>query len=135
MSTFYRLILSVIVAGIAIIIQHYINNNTAEFSFNPIDFLFIFIPCAIVALISPAIIASGALFKASSGNREQGQVKWFNVSKGYGFVTRPSGEDIFVHFRSIRGDGRRVLREGQKIEYSVTDGEKGPQAEDVETLA
>jgi len=61
-------------------------------------------------------------------------VKWFNVSKGYGFVTRKTGEDIFVHFRSIQGEGRRVLREGQAVEFTVTEGDKGPQAEDVDTL-
>ncbi|WP_297291328.1 cold shock domain-containing protein [Oceanicoccus sp.] len=61
-------------------------------------------------------------------------MKWFNVSKGYGFVTRKTGEDIFVHFRSIQGEGRRVLREGQAVEFTVTEGDKGPQAEDVNTL-
>ncbi|MDG1771895.1 MAG: cold shock domain-containing protein [Oceanicoccus sp.] len=61
-------------------------------------------------------------------------MKWFNVSKGYGFVTRKTGEDIFVHFRSIQGEGRRVLREGQAVEFTVTEGDKGPQAEDVDTL-
>ncbi|MEH6556473.1 MAG: cold shock domain-containing protein [Oceanicoccus sp.] len=63
-----------------------------------------------------------------------GTVKWFNVSKGYGFVTRASGEEIFVHFRSISGNGRKVLREGQQIEFSVVDGDKGPQAEDVDIV-
>lgn len=65
--------------------------------------------------------------------REQGTVKWFNVSKGYGFITRENGDDVFVHFRSIRdkGRGRRSLVEGQTVQFSLSEGEKGPQAEDV----
>lgn len=64
-------------------------------------------------------------------NREQGSVKWFNDSKGYGFIQRESGEDIFVHFRAIEGDGYRSLRDGQKVEFTVVDGQKGLQAEGV----
>ena len=63
--------------------------------------------------------------------REVGTVKWFNNSKGYGFIQREKGGDVFVHFRSIRGDGFRTLNEGQRVEFTVTDGQKGPQAEDV----
>ncbi len=64
-------------------------------------------------------------------NREQGTVKWFNVTKGFGFITRDSGEDVFVHYRSVRGNGRRTLREGQRVLFQVVDGDKGLQAEDV----
>lgn len=63
--------------------------------------------------------------------KEQGTVKWFNGSKGYGFIERDSGEDVFVHFSAIVGDGFRSLDEGQRVEFNVTDGEKGPQAEEV----
>ncbi len=63
--------------------------------------------------------------------REQGVVKWFNDSKGFGFIQRASGEDIFVHFRAIQGDGYRSLQEGQTVEFVVTEGEKGLQAEEV----
>jgi cold shock CspA family protein len=66
------------------------------------------------------------------GPREQGQVKWFNATKGFGFITRGQGEDIFVHYRSIRGEGHRTLREGQPVEFVVIKGEKGLQAEDVQ---
>ncbi|HBC56821.1 MAG TPA: cold-shock protein [Gammaproteobacteria bacterium] len=65
--------------------------------------------------------------------REKGVVKWFNNSKGYGFITRDQGEDVFVHYRSIQGDGFRSLAEGQKVSFSVTKGDKGWQAEDVST--
>lgn len=63
--------------------------------------------------------------------REQGFVKWFNDSKGFGFIQRSTGEDIFVHFRAIQGDGYRSLRENQKVEFVVTEGAKGLQAEEV----
>ena len=63
--------------------------------------------------------------------RESGTVKWFNDSKGYGFIARDQGEDVFVHFSAIRGDGHRTLNEGQRVEFTVTQGQKGLQAEDV----
>lgn len=64
-------------------------------------------------------------------SRETGSVKWFNANKGFGFITRDSGDDVFVHFRSIRGEGHRVLHDGQRVEFEVSQGEKGLQADDV----
>ena len=69
--------------------------------------------------------------QASEGPRETGQVKWFNVSKGFGFIVKDDGEEIFVHFRSIRGENRRGLKDGQRVSFVVADSDKGPQAEDV----
>ncbi|AUA32171.1 cold shock domain-containing protein [Pseudomonas sp. SGAir0191] len=66
-----------------------------------------------------------------AGNRDMGTVKWFNTSKGFGFISRDSGDDIFVHFRAIRGEGHRILVEGQRVEFSVMHRDKGLQAEDV----
>ena len=63
--------------------------------------------------------------------RETGTVKWFNATKGYGFIVREDAEDVFVHYSSIRGEGYRKLDEGQKVEFTVIEGEKGPQADDV----
>jgi CspA family cold shock protein len=63
--------------------------------------------------------------------RERGTVKWFNNDKGFGFIQREHGDDVFVHFRAIRSDGYRTLAEGQLVEFTVTQGQKGPQAEDV----
>jgi CspA family cold shock protein len=63
--------------------------------------------------------------------RETGTVKWFNNSKGYGFLTSADGKDVFVHFSSITAEGFKSLEEGQKVEFEITDGEKGPQAKDV----
>ncbi|MNZ93384.1 Major cold shock protein CspA [compost metagenome] len=74
---------------------------------------------------------SAAAGQAPSGEREAGTVKWFNTSKGFGFISRDRGEDIFVHFRAIRGEGHRVLVEGQRVEFSVVQRDKGLQAEDV----
>lgn len=63
--------------------------------------------------------------------RELGTVKWFNASKGFGFITRDNGEDIFVHFRSIQGKGHRSLGEGQRVSFVVESSEKGLHAADV----
>jgi CspA family cold shock protein len=67
--------------------------------------------------------------------RETGTVKWFNDAKGFGFIERPQGGDVFVHFSSIRGAGFRTLTEGQKVQYGVAQGERGPQAQDVSPVA
>lgn len=60
-----------------------------------------------------------------------GTVKWFNESKGFGFIAQESGPDVFVHFSAITGDGFRTLVDGQKVEFTITQGQKGPQAENV----
>lgn len=62
---------------------------------------------------------------------QTGTVKWFNDEKGYGFISRENGSDVFVHFRSIVGDGRKTLIENQQVEFVVVDGQKGPQADRV----
>ncbi|RBP81873.1 cold shock domain-containing protein [Marinomonas rhizomae] len=67
-------------------------------------------------------------------DREQGTVKWFNSSKGFGFLTMENGDDVFVHYRAIRGRGRRFLVEGQLVRFYVTEGEKGKQAENVSII-
>ena len=65
-------------------------------------------------------------------DREGGTVKWFNVKKGYGFIVRDQGDDVFVHYRNIVGQGRRSIAEGQHVTFSVINGDKGPQADQVE---
>ena len=64
-------------------------------------------------------------------NQVVGTVKWFNDEKGYGFIEQEGGKDVFVHFSAINGTGRRSLQEGQKVTMDVTQGQKGPQAENV----
>ena len=67
-------------------------------------------------------------------SKEQGVVKWFNASKGYGFIQRQSGEDVFVHFSAIQSDGYKILNDGQRVEFGVKQGPKGLQAENVAPL-
>jgi CspA family cold shock protein len=64
----------------------------------------------------------------------KGKVKWFNEKKGFGFIEREDGDDVFVHFSAISGDGFKNLAEGQEVEFDVSDGEKGPQASNVVKL-
>src|SRR5437762_10688671 len=81
---------------------------------------------------SPAAILLSQKFKIETGNTmEQGTVKWFNDAKGFGFISRQSGDDVFVHFSAIQAGGFRSLQEGQTVEFDVTKGPKGFQAENV----
>ncbi len=65
---------------------------------------------------------------------EQGTVKWFNAAKGFGFISREGGEDVFVHFKEIVGEGYKSLNEGDKVEFNVTQGPKGLQAQSVKKI-
>lgn len=94
-----------------------------------ISFISIFIASLVSVKISPSKSAGSDV--KISGDQERGTVKWFNAAKGFGFITRENGEDVFVHFRSIQGKGHRSLGEGQAVIFSVAEGEKGLQAVDV----
>lgn len=91
------------------------------------SFLSILIASLLVTITSKGSTKSTRL----ADGREQGTVKWFNAAKGFGFITRENGEDIFVHFRSIQGKGHRSLGEGQTVIFDVAEGDKGLQAVDV----
>ena len=67
-------------------------------------------------------------------NTVTGKVKFFNEAKGFGFIEQENGPDVFVHFSAIKGDGFKTLADGQKVEFTVSDGQKGPQADDVVPL-
>jgi CspA family cold shock protein len=86
--------------------------------------------------VRPAFLAgiSLAVFAGGFTMKETGTVKWFNDSKGFGFITRESGPDVFVHHSAIQGEGFRSLSEEQEVEFDVTQGPKGPQAQNVVKL-
>tara|TARA_R110000868_G_scaffold296644_1_gene556975 strand:+ start:94116 stop:94520 length:405 start_codon:yes stop_codon:yes gene_type:complete len=127
-----RLVFSALLAFLATVIFDLAElGNLDSFSFNASEFWTLFALFAIASFVNP--LFDGIEF--SSVPKEEGTVKWFNVSKGYGFVTRQNGDDVFVHFRSIKGKGRRILHEGQTVSFRVSEGDKGPQADDVEPLS
>lgn len=66
---------------------------------------------------------------------EQGKVKWFNAEKGFGFIEREDGSDVFVHFSGIAGEGYKTLEEGQKVDFDITEGQRGEQATNVVVMA
>ena len=133
MSLFPKLVIGLITAAIATVVvtRLHININS------PIE-----LGIVLAVATSLTVILGNLSFNFSlpskpslaSADREQGTVKWFNVSKGFGFIVREDGEEIFVHFRSIKGAGRRALKDGQTVSFVVRDSDKGPQAEDVEGL-
>ncbi len=68
-------------------------------------------------------------------NKMQGKVKWFNNEKGFGFIEREDGDDVFVHFSAINGEGFKSLEEGQTVEFEIVEGARGPQAANVEKVS
>lgn len=112
--------------------------STVSFAGQPAVLFSLLIAVAAIILhlaINLQLPTKTASVPGDMSNRETGTVKWFNTSKGFGFISRDMGEDIFVHFRAIRGEGHRVLVEGQRVEFSVMQRDKGLQAEDVITAA
>jgi CspA family cold shock protein len=137
MSLINKLILSLVIASIASTLTTLLLQGEL---FNLQLLLAFFIATAATALIttgasgataSPGIKQTTKKAPSRDTSREHGRVKWFNISKGFGFIAKDDGEEIFVHFRSIRGEGRRGLRDGQSVSFIVAESEKGPQAEDV----
>ncbi len=104
--------------------------NSAQLPLLLTSFISIFAACMLVVITSKGTKKS----TRPADGREQGTVKWFNAAKGFGFITRDNGEDIFVHFRSIQGKGHRSLGEGQTVFFDVTEGDKGLQAVDVSSV-
>lgn len=119
------LVLAVILQAVTLLLRPELGNVAA-------------MACALLGVLLHLIAGLAKVGRARSQapaydmtNRDTGTVKWFNTSKGFGFISRDSGDDIFVHFRAIRGEGHRVLVEGQRVEFSVMNRDKGLQAEDV----
>lgn len=128
------LIISTITTGIATLLVNAENISTTTGIASLAVLIFIAtLATALVSANAPSKIRKNNQQKVTNSdkNRESGTVKWFNTSKGFGFITRDNGDDVFVHFRSIRGQGHRTLFEGQRVEFEITEGDKGLQAEDV----
>lgn len=126
-----HLIVAVLLTVLTGIPLYVMSSNNFQLNLNnfPLILLSLFVPILISCAWSAAISTHTVI--ANPNDRESGKVKWFNASKGFGFITRDSGDDVFVHFRSIRGKGHRVLKDGQRVEFIVSENEKGLQAEDV----
>ncbi|MGI9279139.1 MAG: cold-shock protein [Endozoicomonas sp.] len=109
------------------------SHQTPEIGFEPgqLSSLLIVAGVLLHVAINLKSLGSTTTIEVSDSDRETGTVKWFNVSKGFGFITRDIGEDVFVHYRAIRGEGHRTLSEGQRVEFIVVEKDKGLQAEDV----
>jgi len=147
-----NIILSLVVGTLAYFVSQFISSSLhlpvgPEWAVLTSYILAVFLGCSLSASIprqssgrtanKPARKPEGrAAKKPASRNsaKESGTVKWFNVKKGFGFITRDGGEDIFVHYRNIEGNGRRAIAEGQRVQFVVIDGDKGLQADEVEAL-
>ena len=138
MSLITKLIISLVIAAIAATLTSVLLDG------HHIDQRLLLLLAFFIATMATAIIVGNKYApsnpeaeqgprKTPTGDagREHGTVKWFNVTKGFGFIVKDDGEEIFVHFRSIRGEGRRGLRDGQSVSFIVAQSDKGPQAEDV----
>jgi len=148
MSLIVKLIISLVIAIVASTVTTLLQDGSipdllllAAFSVATVATALLVSPSASTATAGSTSVPANAGSKkparrtaSDDADREQGQVKWFNVSKGFGFITKDDGEEIFVHFRSIRGEGRRSLRDGQRVSFVVAQSDKGPQAEDVEGI-
>ncbi len=132
-KTFIKnIVISLIVSSVAALIADK-TGMLAELTAQTLAYLLI--AASIVAtMIATIRIAPAGEGDVSRDGRESGTVKWFNGTKGYGFITRDSGDDVFVHYRSIRGKGHRSLVEGQAVFFHVSDGDKGLQADDVSVV-
>lgn len=93
-----------------------------------------FVQRAAVANLTKAPVAFAPRFFSTSGDKSKGVVKWFDAAKGFGFIVQDNGSDLFVHFTGIKSDGFRSLEEGQRVEFEVTNGTKGPAATSVNVL-
>ncbi|WP_432470727.1 cold-shock protein [Amphritea sp. HPY] len=131
-----QLIRSVVVSALATAVILFVQGSLpGEGKLPVMDMVLVFavvlVSCVIAGLGSSSSESEDEDYISENDDREQGTVKWFNVSKGFGFITRENGDDVFVHFRNIRGRGHRSLSEGQSVRFIVKESDKGLQAEDV----
>ncbi|QIB66761.1 cold-shock protein [Kineobactrum salinum] len=143
MQFFVKLVISLVIAALASTLATALQGGTFPDFILLTCFALATVATVVLAPLVPARLnahppsAARTARDDNSGNsREQGTVKWFNSAKGFGFIIRDDGEEIFVHFRAIcgEGEGRRSLRDGQRVAFHTASSDKGPQAEDVEIL-
>ncbi len=136
----FTIILSLVIASAATAVSVYAGplGNEATLALFTAATLLAAIPATLVRGTSGGKAKSSAKSKRtrttsrSSSGRRNGTIKWFNVSKGFGFITADDGEEIFVYFKSIQGSNRRDVRQGASVSFHVGQSAKGPQAEDVQ---
>ena len=132
-KTFIKnIVISLIVASVASLIADK-TGLLADLTAQTLAYLMIAV-LIVATMIATIRVSAAGEGEVSRDGRESGTVKWFNGTKGYGFITRDSGDDVFVHYRSIRGKGHRSLVEGQAVFFHVSDGDKGLQADDVSVV-
>jgi len=126
-----KIAISVVIGLIAYAISEFtLSGRTSIPDTTPeISLLLLFIATSFVS----QFVGGGSATESSysSSERETGTVKWFNVRKGYGFITRDEGDDVFVHFRNLEGKDRRAIEEGERVSFVVVTGDKGLQADEV----
>jgi CspA family cold shock protein len=135
-----NIIISVIAACVIAAAGHFFKAESHYLPVLAVSFVAVFISTLVASSGSASASQSSRRVNGADeeddidDGREVGTVKWFNVSKGFGFITRANGDDVFVHFRNIRGRGHRSLNEGQRVRFNVNDSDKGLQAEDVSII-
>ena len=134
LSLLGRVIVNFVLAGLVLAGLHLL----PEFPWKtPLAFCALALLCALAASIglSPRTPASPEKpTRKSKGRTSTGSIKWFNATKGFGFITGDDGTEVFVHFRNVQGLSKRAIKQDQRVKYVVIQGDRGPQAEDVHPL-
>ena len=129
-----NIIISTVISLTLFIGLEYLRDRALQIPINKADFSELFLIFIGVLISTCFVSATTNSYSEEYDLRETGSVKWFNVKKGYGFITRDQGDDIFVHYRNIEGAGRRSINDGERVSFIVIDGDKGLQADEVMTI-
>ncbi|RPG49692.1 MAG: cold shock domain-containing protein [Gammaproteobacteria bacterium TMED1] len=129
-----NIIISTVISLTLFIGLEYLRDQALQIPINKADVSELFLIFIAVLISTCFVSATTNSYSEEYDPRETGSVKWFNVKKGYGFITRDQGDDIFVHYRNIEGAGRRSINDGERVSFIVIDGDKGLQADEVMTI-